>query len=155
MVRVALWTEWTDGGDHGWCTHVSDRLSLPARFPGSRVLDRLSSIAWPFEYDQPLSAMLISLVHDIGYELLQIRTGENGLKKPYRATSEEDHPKGTEDAWRAEMRKVLKLAFSEDGDRKRANMLRLRERIVAGWQEDGETMKELRSFIEYIDKDRE
>ena len=99
--------------------------------------------------------MLISLVHDIAYELIQVRTGENGLKKPYRATSEDECPKGNEDAWRAEMRNVLKLAFGEDGERKRANLLKMRERLIAGWQEDGETMKEFRSFLNCIDKGRE
>ena len=112
------------------------------------------SIAWPFEFDQPLNAMLASLVHDIGYELLQIRSGENGLKKPYRVTSEEGYLEGTEDAWRAEMRRVLELAFSEDGKRKRANLLKMRERVIASWQEDGETTKEFRSFLECIGKNK-
>ena len=50
---------------------------------------------------------------------------------------------------------MLKLAFGEDGERKRANLLKMRERLVAGWQEDGETMKEFRSFLNCIDKGRE
>ena len=102
-----------------------------------------------------MNAMLVSLVHDIGYELIQVRTGENGLKKPHRAGAVEDFTKGTEEAWRAEMQNVLKLALSGDGERKRANLLKIRERVIAGWQEGGETMNEFRSFLACLDSGRD
>ena len=110
------------------------------------------SIAFPFQSDQSLNAMLISLVHKIGYELIQVRTGENGLKRLYRITSEDEQPKNNEDAWRAEMRDVLKRAFGEDGKEKRANLARLRERMLASWQENGETMNEFRMFLDQVEK---
>ncbi|KAI5116141.1 hypothetical protein M0805_006322 [Coniferiporia weirii] len=104
-------------------------------------------ICWPYDFDQPYNAMLVSLVHDIGYELMQVRSGEKGLKKAHRAASEDDNPKGEESAWRAEMRDVLTRARGADGERKRGNAQKMKLRVVESWKEGGSAREAFHDFL--------
>ena len=83
-------------------------------------------IVWPYNTDQPLTAVHVSDVHRTGYELLEVRTG-NGLKPILRTGYT---PVGTVDAVRAEARDVLRRAFGEDG----------RERLLFSAREDGRVL---------------
>ncbi|GJE97774.1 glycosyltransferase family 1 protein [Phanerochaete sordida] len=91
-------------------------------------------ICWPFAADQPLNTVQLTENLDIAYELLEVRTGEPGLKPIYRTGKA---PKGTLAAVREETRAVLDRAFGEDGARKRGNILKLREVSLGMWAERG------------------
>ena len=71
---------------------------------------------------------------DIAYELFEVRTGESGLRPIYRARKA---PEGTLQAVREEASTALDNAFGEDGARKRANIMKLREKTLAAWDENG------------------
>lgn len=90
-------------------------------------------ICWPFAADQPLNSVHLTENLDIAYELLEVRTGE-GLKPIYRTGKT---PTGTLEAVRAEANAVLEKAFSEDGERRRANMRTLKEASLGLWKEGG------------------
>ena len=101
-------------------------------------------IVWPFSGDQPLNAVHIADQLQIGYELLEVRTGE-GLKPIYRTGNT---PKGTIEAIKAELREVLQKAFGADGETKRANIAKMRQSFVDAWAEDGPARRELRRFLD-------
>lgn len=84
---------------------------------------------------------------DIAYELIEVRTGENGLKPIYRTGRK---PVGTIDAVREEMNAVLDKALGEDGKKKRANVEKLREAVLAAWEENGPSRQALQSFAEAL-----
>ncbi|TCD67190.1 hypothetical protein EIP91_000417 [Steccherinum ochraceum] len=68
------------------------------------VLEAVSSgvpmICWPFTADQPLNALLLTNVHSVAYELVEVRTGPDG-EKPLHRTGKA--PIGTPEALRAEV----------------------------------------------------
>ncbi|KZT07197.1 glycosyltransferase family 1 protein [Laetiporus sulphureus 93-53] len=96
----------------------------------SSVIESISEgipmICWPFAFDQPLNAAHITVNLDIGYELFQIRNGP-GLGLVHRLGKA---PEGSVEAVRTEAQDVLTRAFGEDGARKRANVLKLKHRMV-------------------------
>ncbi len=103
-------------------------------------------IVWPVTADQPVNAIHLSETLDVAYELIEVRHGA-GLGKIYRNGRT---PVGTIDAVKAEARGVLDLAFGEDGARKRANILKLRDTLRAAWAENGVAQREVESFVDDI-----
>ena len=99
------------------------------------MLIALPRILWPFGGDQPLNAIHIADQLQVGYELLEVRTGP-GLKPIYRTGYT---PKGTVEAVKAEVREVLQKAFGEDGAKKRAK-LQIQNQEIEG-EEDENTPK--------------
>lgn len=71
--------------------------------------------------------------HDAAYELMEVRLG-NGLRPLYRTGKQ---PEGTLESVRREANEVLAKAFGPDGEEKRANMIRLKERFEQAWSENG------------------
>ena len=71
----------------------------------------------------------------------------NGLKPIYRTGKA---PVGTLDAVRAEAHEVLDKAFGEDGQRKRANAQKLKERINAAWDVDGPAYIDMQDFLDRL-----
>ncbi|KAI5115708.1 hypothetical protein M0805_003487, partial [Coniferiporia weirii] len=62
----------------GWfMTHCGHNSVMEALTEG------IPLICWPYESDQPTNAANISLTHNAGYELLEVRTG-NGLRPLHR-----------------------------------------------------------------------
>ncbi|EKM51754.1 glycosyltransferase family 1 protein [Phanerochaete carnosa HHB-10118-sp] len=90
-------------------------------------------ICWPFSADQPLNTLHLTENLNVAYELLEVRTGD-GLKPIYRTGKA---PTGTLEAVRTEAGSVLEKAFGEDGDRKRANIRKLREASFELWKPGG------------------
>lgn len=84
-------------------------------------------------------------MHDVAYELLEVRTGHNGLKPLYRTGKA---PVNTLDALKAEAREVLDKAFGVDGVRKRANMKKLHAEVLVAWEKGGSAEVDLSRFLE-------
>ncbi|KAL7281208.1 hypothetical protein ACG7TL_004516 [Trametes sanguinea] len=118
------------------------------------VLESLSAgipqIFWPHEADQPVNAAHLTENLDAAYELIEVRTGL-GLKPIFRNGRT---PAGTLDAVQAEARDVLTRAFGDEGAEKRARLLKLREAILAEWDEPcGESPggASRRDFLAFMD----
>ncbi|KAI9066602.1 glycosyltransferase family 1 protein [Trametes sanguinea] len=131
----------------GWfVTHGGHNSVLEALTAG------VPQIFWPFEADQPLNAVRLTEHFDAAYELLEVRTGL-GLKPLYRTGKA---PTGTLDAIKAEARDVLKRAFGEEGAVKRARALKLREAVLAEWEEPagenqgGASRRDFEAFVDAL-----
>ncbi|PIL34100.1 hypothetical protein GSI_03811 [Ganoderma sinense ZZ0214-1] len=83
-------------------------------------------IVWPFSGDQPLNAVHIADQLQIGYKLLEVRSGD-GLKPIYRTGY---MPKGTIEAIKAEVRDVLQKAFGEDSAKRRERLEVLKKAVA-------------------------
>ncbi|KAI5117421.1 hypothetical protein M0805_004052 [Coniferiporia weirii] len=104
-------------------------------------------ICWPFEIDQPINAANISLTHNAGYELLEVRTG-HGLRPLHRL--EGRAPEGTIAAVRREAAEVFTKARGEDGAEKRANAQRLAKAFAQYWEEGGQGWEELGKVVSVL-----
>ncbi|KAI0069828.1 UDP-Glycosyltransferase/glycogen phosphorylase [Panus rudis PR-1116 ss-1] len=119
----------------GWfLTHCGQNSTMEAICAGVPL------ICWPFAGDQPHNAIRLSVALNVGYELLEVRTGEQGLKPLYRTGKA---PRGTVDAVREEVSLVLNNALGEDGRVKRANMEKLRDSALSAWNEGGPAKREM------------
>ncbi|KAK7062668.1 hypothetical protein VNI00_000156 [Paramarasmius palmivorus] len=103
-------------------------------------------IFWPFGGDQPLNAALISLQHNAGFELLEVRTGEKGRQKPYRCG--DASPTFTPESARKEMMGLLDTIKGEKGRIARANWEAISNDAGKVWEENGEARRELDSLLE-------
>ena len=103
-------------------------------------------ILWPLCGDQPLNAVHVTDTLQIGYELLEVRSG-HGLKRIYRNGYT---PQGTLEAVQAEAREVLAKAFGQDGAEKRKRLEALRKTIVREW-EDGMSKRDVTAFVDSIE----
>ena len=103
------------------------------------------SIAWPFGAEQSFNAAHSVENLNIAYELFEVRSG-NALKV-YRTGKTHT---GTVEAVRAEASKVLDLAFGEDGEKKRKNMLKLKEASEQAWSDDGKGRKDFEELLSSI-----
>lgn len=113
--------------------------------------DRVSSrswcrILWPFVGDQPLNAVHIADQLEIGYELIEVRSG-HGLKPIYRNGRT---PVGTIEALRAEAREVLGKAFGEDGAKKRERLQAVRKRVNGEWEDGGASKRDMLAFLDSL-----
>lgn len=103
-------------------------------------------ILWPFNADQPLNTIVLTEKHGVGYELLEVRTG-NGLR-PIRRTGYT--PVGTLDAVKREARDILGKAFGEDGKEKRAKLRLLRKMMLDEWEEGGSSRRDVLAFLDTL-----
>ncbi|KAJ6476628.1 hypothetical protein DFH09DRAFT_1266441 [Mycena vulgaris] len=115
-------------------------------------------IFWPLSADQPMNAILVTLEHRAGFELMTVRTGERGMMKPYRlaASSNSDDATSsslfTVEAFRDEVNGLLSKMNSEEGQLVRNNVERLQKEIAKVWDAGGEAKRELeRFFLKYVD----
>ena len=79
---------------------------------------------------------------NIAYELFEVRCG-NALKVHRTGKTHA----GTLEAVRAEAAEVLDLAFSADGEKKRQNILRLKEAAEQAWAEDGKGTQQFEDLL--------
>ena len=103
-------------------------------------------ILWPLCGDQPLNAVHVTDTLQIGYELLEVRSG-HGLKRIYRNGYT---PEGTLETVQAEAREVLAKAFGQDGAEKRKRLEGLRKTIIREW-EDGMSKRDVTAFVDSIE----
>ncbi|KDR73135.1 hypothetical protein GALMADRAFT_721979 [Galerina marginata CBS 339.88] len=124
----------------GWflthCGHNSITESLAAGIP---------IIAWPFEADQPAAAAYLTENLNVAFELIEVRTGERGLKPLHRNGRA---AKGTRDAVGVELRDVIDACRGEKGEELRKNAEDIKAKLFEAWQEDGVSRKELQAFLE-------
>ncbi|EMD37929.1 glycosyltransferase family 1 protein [Gelatoporia subvermispora B] len=104
-------------------------------------------LCWPFQADQPTNAVHLTDNLDVAYELIEVRTGEHGLKPIYRTGRV---PVGTVEAMQTEAKDILAKAFGEDGARKRANMKRLQLSVVESWHDNGPSARALEELMESL-----
>ncbi|KAJ6521086.1 hypothetical protein DFH09DRAFT_1098027 [Mycena vulgaris] len=114
-------------------------------------------IFWPLSADQPMNAILVTLEHRAGLELMMVRTGGRGMMKPYHlaASSNSDDATSpslfTVEAFRDEVNQLLSKMNSE-GQLVRNSVERLQKEIAKVWNEGGEAKRELeRFFLKYVD----
>ncbi|KAI9066615.1 glycosyltransferase family 1 protein [Trametes sanguinea] len=103
-------------------------------------------IVWPFHADQPLNAVRISEVLEVGYELIEVRTG-HGTHPLHRNGRK---PVGTIEALEAELKDVLTKAFGEDGAQKRKNLLPLSSAFTHEWEQGGASHRDVRAFLDTL-----
>ncbi|CCO38238.1 hypothetical protein BN14_12406 [Rhizoctonia solani AG-1 IB] len=75
-----------------------------------------------------MNSIQIATVHDCGFELLQVRTGP-AKSTAYRNGAEVEIA-GTEDAVRAEMKRILKMSKGLRGKHQRMNVRMLGQVVV-------------------------
>ena len=95
--------------------------------------------------DQPFSAAHVTENLHAGFELFQVRSGEEGLGKPiYRNGLT---PAGTREAVGVEVRETIDLCRSEKGQEIRSNAEELKVKFAKAWEEDGAARQEIRKFL--------
>ncbi|KAF5372087.1 hypothetical protein D9758_004960 [Tetrapyrgos nigripes] len=115
---------------------------------------RVPQIFWLFGGDQPYNSLVISDNHKAGFELINVRTGENGTKPVYRFKDLPDsqQPTFTVDAVRDEVRGLLAKLKGAEGQEKRKNFQKLGAAFLEGWSKDGEARASMEKFLKkYID----
>ncbi|CAL1707825.1 unnamed protein product [Somion occarium] len=123
----------------GWfVTHCGINSTLEAI-----ALD-VPMICWPFHVDQPTLSAQLSEIHDVAYELVEVRTGTSGLKPLHRTGKA---PTGTLEALREEAGLILDQAYGEDGAKKRANLKKLQKAILSTWTEDGSARRDVDRLV--------
>ena len=101
-------------------------------------------IAWPLFYDQPGNATYISLSLDVALELIQVRTGVEGLKRLHRGGSQ---PVGSCESVAAEARDVFRRIKGSEGERKRRNAEALRDKLNKSWKNAGDALEDFKSLL--------
>ncbi|KAH9851322.1 UDP-Glycosyltransferase/glycogen phosphorylase [Lenzites betulinus] len=104
-------------------------------------------ILWPFALDQPTNAVHICETLQVGYELIEVRTGHAGLHTIYRTGRT---PKGTIEAVKEEARDVLTKAFGADGAEKRKRLIPLTHAVTHEWEEGGAALRDVKEFAESL-----
>ncbi|KAH9476192.1 UDP-glycosyltransferase 84A1 [Psilocybe cubensis] len=118
------------------------------------VMEALGSgipmICWPFEGDQPAAAAYLSVNLKVAFELLEVRTGEKGLKPLLRSGKQ---AKGTKEAVAFEIREVIDACRGPEGKALRNNAEKIKDRLKKAWETGGSSRSELQSFCEKFNVD--
>lgn len=101
-------------------------------------------ICWPFEADQPATAALLSMNLNVAFELIEIRTGDRGLK-PLRRSGRA--AKGTRTAVGKEIREIIDYCRGEKGQILRKNAATIKAAFAKAWDEEGDGRNEFRKFV--------
>uniref|UniRef100_A0A8H7XNL3 Glycosyltransferase family 1 protein n=1 Tax=Psilocybe cubensis TaxID=181762 RepID=A0A8H7XNL3_PSICU len=113
------------------------------------VLEALGSgipmICWPFEADQPIAAAHMSENLNVAFELVEVRTGEHGMKPLLRRNGRK--AKGMRAAVGAEIREVIDACRGLRGAELRRNSEALKAKLAKAWGDEGAGRKELRAFL--------
>ncbi|KAF4610327.1 hypothetical protein D9613_010450 [Agrocybe pediades] len=124
----------------GWflshCGHNSIMESLGCGVP---------LICWPFQADQPAAAAYLTEYLNVAIELIEVRTGEKGLKPLLRNGRV---PKGTREAVGIEIREVIDLVRGAKGDELRRNAESFKIKFAEVWEENGISRKEAQALLE-------
>jgi hypothetical protein len=124
----------------GWflshCGHNSVMESLACGIP---------LISWPFEADQPAAAAHLTENLNIAFELIEVRTGDRGMKPLHRNGRA---AKGTREAVGVEIREVIDACRGPKGEEMRKNAEDMKMKFAETWHADGVSRKELRVFLD-------
>ncbi|KIM47391.1 glycosyltransferase family 1 protein [Hebeloma cylindrosporum] len=101
-------------------------------------------ICWPFNADQPTTSAHLSCTLKVAFELVEVRTGPDGLKPMQRNGLA---PKGTREAVGKEIREVLEACRSERADELRRNAQEMKRKFENAWEDDGEAKRDLNAFL--------
>ena len=108
-------------------------------------------IMWPTGADQPLNALLLTLKFEAAFELIEVRSGEEGQQKPYRY-KDQPTPQFTAESAREEFKRILTDIKGQKGANVRKNLEALSDKIGKVWNADGEAQRELEAFLKkYVD----
>ncbi|KAL5480863.1 hypothetical protein ACEPAI_9803 [Sanghuangporus weigelae] len=126
----------------GWMlTHAGQNSITEALSAG------VPMICWPFDADQPVNAVYIAFVLNVGYELFEVRT-DAGLRPVHRLGDRK--PEGTVEAVKREFSETLEKMKGEDGAVKRANARKLQSGFAQLWAPDGENWKEIKKVTDIL-----
>jgi hypothetical protein len=101
-------------------------------------------------FDQPGNAAYITLSLDVAIELIQVRTGIEGLKRLHRGGSP---PIGTCESVAVEARDVFRRLTGSEGDRKRRNAEVVRDKLSSAWKNAGDGTEDFKSLLRDATKD--
>lgn len=107
---------------------------------------RYRRIFWPLGADQPANAAYLSIVHKAAFELIEVRSGENGTKPLRRFENTDYKPTFTTDAVKTEAVGLLAKLKGEEGKVVRSNFQKLSEKMMKSWDEGEESRNELNDF---------
>lgn len=105
----------------------------------------ISRICWPFEADQPAAAAQMTVNLKVAFELVEVRTGKNGMKPLLRNGRQ---AKGTREAVGVEIREVIDACRSEKGDELRKNAQAIKAKFAEAWTDGGVSKMEFGVFVE-------
>ncbi|KAH9478360.1 UDP-glucosyltransferase 45 [Psilocybe cubensis] len=114
----------------------------------SGVLESLDSgvpmICWPFKFDQSPASAYLSECLQAAFELVEVRTGESGMKPMFRHGRK---PQGTLEAVGAEIREVLDACRGEKGSVLRRNAEDMKLKFSKSWGPDGHSRRNFDDFL--------
>ncbi|KZW02223.1 UDP-Glycosyltransferase/glycogen phosphorylase [Exidia glandulosa HHB12029] len=113
------------------------------------TLDALSQgvpmIGWPSFGDQPSNIAYLTHIADVAFELIEVRTGEHGLK-PLLPSGKT--PTGTLEAFQKELQVLLDDMAGSAGARKRQNAKKHQAELGKAWSEGGPARAAFNHFVE-------
>jgi hypothetical protein len=101
---------------------------------------------WPFSADQPANTELLRGTHDAAFDLVSVRAGSRGAQQPLRLKGQPPVDFSIEGV-RREVRDLLQKTKGPEGERVRANALRLSNELARSWREGGEASKEVERLL--------
>ncbi|KAJ3855119.1 hypothetical protein EV368DRAFT_62701 [Lentinula lateritia] len=105
-------------------------------------------IFWPMGADQPVNAAVLSLSHNAAFELIEVRSGENGTKPLLRFEGTDYQPTFTVEAVKAEVEGLLAKLKGDEGRIVRSNFENLGEQMWRSWDEGMQSRIELNELLE-------
>ena len=130
-----------DVGYH--CEHCGFRNFLVSRPLMLRT--SVHRICWPYAGDQPTTSAHLTCNLKVAFELIEVRTGPDGLKPMLRNGLA---AKGTREAAGKEFREVIDACRGKQGDELRGNAQEMKRKFEKAWEDDGEAKRELKEFLE-------
>lgn len=142
---LSNWIPQTDVLSHeacGWFfTHAGQNSAMESLSAG------IPMICCPFDADQPSIAANLSSVHNVAYELFELRSG-HGLRPIHRLGGRV--AEGTIESARKEIITILELAKGLDGKTKRENARTFKQKMEKDWAPNGSSWKEIAKITEVL-----
>ncbi|KAF9043665.1 hypothetical protein BDP27DRAFT_1455173 [Rhodocollybia butyracea] len=91
-------------------------------------------ILWPMSGDQPVNAATLTCTHKAAFELIEVRSGEDGTKPLLRFENIDYKPTFTVDAVRVEVEELLVKIRGEEGRMVRSNFEDLSDNMLRSWE---------------------
>ncbi|KAF9052531.1 hypothetical protein BDP27DRAFT_1304456 [Rhodocollybia butyracea] len=124
----------------GWfCTHGGWNSMQEA------FIHRVPLIFWPFQGDQPYNALRMTHIK-AGFELVEVRTGVDGTRIPYKS---KELPAFTDASCKAEIKDLVDKLRGNQGSVVRKNFEAMADKIGQAWNvKDGSSRKELNHLFD-------